>query len=229
MKFLNQFLSEFKQQFQPTARFSAYFFPPEALLTQMLTSLPDFSGGIFSDIAQIGAAIETKTTMPILAQWLIRGVLCDTTYMPSRALETTTMRIYGYGEQFPYHTEFVPLECTFYMPLSLGDNPLPRFMNYWQNFIQDGQGGPESGMNFRFPNEYYGTLLLAMYDRKNNPTIVYKFKNVYPQTVQSVAVSWNDSSEFAKLSVSFVYSSFKVLSRSEPEVLALIAAGAAGE
>jgi hypothetical protein len=191
--------------------------------------LPDLSGGIFNAIENIGAAVETKTTMPIVAQWLARGMLCDTTSLPSRGLETTDLSMYGFGEKFPFHTEYVPLDCTFMMPLTLGDNALPRFLNYWQNYIQSGQEGPESGMDFRFPSEYYGSIILAMFDRKNEPTIVYKFTNIYPVTVQSVPVSWEQSNEYLKCAVTFNYSSWKILSRADREVLAILAASIIGQ
>lgn len=230
MKFLNQFLSEFRQGFQPASRFRAYIFPPGKLITDMLTSLPTITNDILADFANIGEAIETKTSMPVLAQWLARGLLCEATSLPDRGFETFQRSIYGYNEQFPMFTAYTEVSCVFTMPYAFGDNALPRFMSYWQNYVQDGTDGPESGgMNFRFPNDYYGSMLLATYDRKNQPTIIYKFVNLYPKTTQAVQVAWEQNNTLLKYTVEFAYSSWSILSRTDPEAVALIAAGIAGQ
>jgi hypothetical protein len=46
----------------------------------------------------------------------------------------------------------------------------------------------------------------ARADTEPAPTIVYRFRNVYPLTIEPMAVSWSSIDEYQKLVVSFAYS-----------------------
>lgn len=41
---------------------------------------------------------------------------------------------------------------------------------------------------------------------ESTPTMVYRFSNVYPLTIESVPVSWSSTDEYLKLTVTFAYS-----------------------
>jgi hypothetical protein len=43
-------------------------------------------------------------------------------------------------------------------------------------------------------------------DTEPTPTIVYRFRNVYPLTIEPMAVSWSSIDEYQKLTVTFAYS-----------------------
>lgn len=230
MRNLSQFIGEFSGGFQPSARHRAYFFLPPSLILDILKpnvnidlSLQGLLGG------NTGTdALEATTSLPMIMQWLLRGMLVSETRLPSRAFETVDLNMYGITETYPYHSEFNDLGCTFLQPLVAKDNGVPRFFNYWQNFIQRAHRGPDSGLDFRFPSDYYGNMLLVLYDRKNHPTIGYRIEKVYPKAVESVSVTW-DNSDFLKSSVTFQFSYWTVIERLSPENIALEAAGLAGQ
>lgn len=148
-----------------------------------------------------------------VVKWLYQGFLCDSARTPDRGFATTDLSIYGITEHVPYHAEFSSLDCVFLMPNTtniLNDNGVPRWFNYWMNQIQNINAGPDSGLDFNFPSDYYATILLTLFDRKDNGTITYQFNKCYPVTVSSVPLSWESTDKFTKLPVSFNYSTWQM-------------------
>lgn len=194
--------------------------------------------GAIEDI--VGAVLgEGSNDLSFASDLLGRGLLCEATSLPSRAFQTMTQTMYGFSEQFPIAAEYVPITCTFSMPLfgtsspiitslenraleavlpsavkvtikTPATNPLPAFFSAWQNLIQNATNGPASGFNLRFPSEYYTTMQVITYDKQDNVSLVYAFENVYPRLVESVPVSWS-ADGFAKQQVSFQYSHWHLL------------------
>jgi hypothetical protein len=174
------------------------------------------SGSIFTDIIDIlaptiGQQIDPKFSMPNVVQWLASGLLISDAVLPSRALETTGLTMYGINEEFPTASEYTDLQCTFVMPLNASDCPIPRFFDYWQNYIHRNQGGPTAGLDFRFPADYYGSMVLSMFDNRDNPSLTYQFDRLYPKVVNSTQVSWGQSHEVLQFNVTFAYSYWKIL------------------
>lgn len=218
MKFLSTFLTQFKHGFQKSSRYKCQLFVPPALLQNIVTQ--STIGTIINVFfPNVGQRIDPNFSMPTVVNWLAQGLLVEQTRLPTRALETTTNGLYGYTEKYPYHTEHTDLDCTFMMPLVESDCPIPRFFNYWQNFIQAQQNGPGDGMDFRFPSEYYGTLFLALYDHKTSPSLMYRFDNVYPEKVDSSNVSWESNNEYLKVNVQFAYSYWTIVPYTAPPIV----------
>lgn len=192
-------MSTFQRGFQKNNRFVLQVFVPEGLLLDILLSLDNLGSNV-------------NLAVPNVTQWLARGLLCSSARLPSLAMETLSQTMYGMTEVFPYHAENTSLDCTFLMPLTPRDNIVPRFFNYWQNYIRRGKNGPTDGFDFRFPNSYYGTLYLSLFNDKNERTITYQFDNAYPVTVQSTEVAW-DADGHAQLPVSFAYSYWTIAPR----------------
>jgi hypothetical protein len=218
MRYLSRFFNEFQDGFQRVSRYTCHLYLPDTVLSailnpSLLTRLID----IF--LPGIGSRIDENFSMPIVTEWLRNGLLCEATRTPSRVFALAGMSQYGFTEHFPCYTEFPPFDCTFLMPLVRNDSPVPRFFNYWQNYIQSMQNGPTDGMDFRFPEQYYGTMYLALYDLKNNPTHMYKFDKVYPVKVEQAALSWSGNNEFVKVPVEFQYSYWTMVPYSAPPLI----------
>jgi hypothetical protein len=124
----------------------------------------------------------------------------------------TDLSMYGITEHFPYHAEFSPLECSFISPLMEGhgahgaDNPVPRLLSFWQNQIQKMTRGPEDGLDFTFPSNYYATVELTALDTQLRGSTTWRFEKVYPSSVGSVQMSWGQSDAFVTHPVTFTYS-----------------------
>lgn len=202
---LKEFLSSFQGGFQRTARFRCQIFVPAGLLDYVAASSGPFTAN--PDLAG-------RQSVAFVKEWLARGLLVESARLPSRGLETIDLTMYGISESFPYHSEYTELDCTFLMPIVRADNPVPKLFNYWQNYVHNAFHGPRDGLDFRFPNLYYGTILLHMFDTsesKDIPSVSYQFDNVYPKTVESVSVDWNSADEMAKQGVGFIYSYWRIV------------------
>lgn len=199
---LNKFINEFKHGFQQTNRFFVQFFIPPSLVASMIAN-----AGLFG-------IVDAGMMIPNVVKWLYTGMLCSDARMPDRGFGMVDLSMYGYTEHFPMHTEYSEFACTFMMPHTTNienDAAVPRFFDYWMNQIQNAQGGAESGMDFKFPNDYYATAILTLLDRKDHGTASYQFTNIYPKAVDSVPLSWGSENEYAKLPVSFNFSYWKML------------------
>jgi hypothetical protein len=213
MKSLNKFINEFEAGFQFNNRFACRIQLPRELLE---------SGFTLSDKKAV--------------EWLNRGILCESTNLPDRAFAETQMTQYGLTEQFPIHSEFTTLDCTFNTPLivvqssdgrSAGqmDNPVPRVFHAWQNLIQDMSTGYDSSRDFTFSgtssdNGYYGEIEIAVFDRLNTPTLLYSFERAYPRVIQSTPVTWREENELARLTVGFTFSVWRVVPLSDTKTRA---------
>jgi hypothetical protein len=127
-------------------------------------------------VPTIGQRIDPNFSMPQVVQWLARGLVVDSATAPSRGLETTNLNMYGITEEVPYQTEYTDFSCSFLMPLNASDCPIPRFFDHWQNFIHNNAGGPSAGLDFRFPEEYYATMVLSFFDSSDHHSISYRFE-----------------------------------------------------
>jgi len=218
MRYLSTFLSEFRTGFQKGARFECQLYPNIGFLQALL------SGSILETIIDIvappiGQQINPDFSLPNVVQWLARGLVISDAVLPSRGLETLSHGMYGISEEFPYSSEYTDLPCTFVMPLNASDCPMPRFFNYWQNYIHKNQNGPSDGLDFRFPEDYYGRMIVSTFDNRTNRSLTYQFEKVYPKTVNSTQVSWSQSHEYLAFTVNFAYSYWKILPFKPPPLI----------
>lgn len=203
---LNKFLSEFKHGFQHSNRFVVQIFVQPTMVANII--LQQLGSGLGLGTIDAGVAVTN------VVKWLYTGFLASTARLPSRGFGVIDLAMYGITEHFPYHAEFTTFDCTFMMPHTtniLNDNGVPRWFNYWQNQIQNINDGPNSGLDFSFPSNYYATILLTLLDRKDRGTITYQFDKCYPVTVDSSQLSWEQENQFTQLPVSFQFSTWKQL------------------
>jgi hypothetical protein len=199
---LNKFISQFQHGFQQSNRF----------LVQLFVQ-PTMIANIIADSTLLGT-LDSTLEVGNVVKWLYTGFLAMGARLPDRGFLPIQLSMYGLTEQFPCHTQFAPLQLTFMMPHTtniFSDNGVPRFFNQWQNQIQHMQAGPESGLDFRFPADYYATIILTLLDKQDHGTLAYAFDNVYPITVDSAPLSWDSDNQFVHLPVTFNYSYWKVL------------------
>ncbi len=225
MNSLSTFISQFKRGFQQSNRYVCQIIITPDMVANMIADSLQTNGGIFGIVQTVLSAENSVLSIPGVVKWLAQGYLVNNVRLPDRGFGQVDMHQYGFTEHFPVTSEFSTLTAHFIMPYALGlikpDNAVPRFFSYWQNLIQRGQQGPEAGYDFRFPADYYATILLTLLDRQNNGTITYKFENAYPKAVMSADLSWS-STEFASFPVEFTYSTWKVLPQAESLALSFI-------
>lgn len=129
----------------------------------------------------IGTTGELATQYPEAADLLSRGLLCESTRLPSRSFETTSLGIFGYDEKFPTYTTFTDLDCTFYTPLirrsdtGPGSNDVLKLFSAWQNMVHQlsplgsADPGNRGDMVLSFPDNYRlrKGMMLEMFDPFN--------------------------------------------------------------
>lgn len=220
MRYLSQFLADLRGGFQDNNRFDVQLYVPQGLLQSVITdSAAQQALNIL--LPTIGQRFDPTFSAAQVASWLARGIVCEAATIPSRSFECVDMAMYGFGEKFPYHSDFPAVDCTFLTPLAGTDNSVPRFFNYWLNYIHAAQAGVQDGMDFRFPADYYGTMLLTQYTRTEHPSITYKFERVYPKVVQSTPVAWATTDTHTKTSIQFNYSWYEILPYQPPPLIEL--------
>lgn len=151
--------------------------------------------------------------------FLRQGLICSNTTMPSRRAATTELTIYGFSANYPVGVEYQDLSCTFLCPLmvpspnrpkeKLGKitNDIPLFFYSWMNLIQDHRDNgnlklrfPDGADGYRLPDGLY----METYSNNLETTGRFRFKNVYPVSIDAPQMSWS-ASEFMELTVSFAY------------------------
>jgi hypothetical protein len=210
---LNKFISEFHHGFQHSNRFLVQIFVQPKMIANIIAA------GSLLD------AVDSTLSVGNVVKWLYTGLLATAARIPDRANLTMNHEMYGLTEKFPTHTAFTKFDVTFMMPHTtniFNDNGVPRFFNNWQNQIQHLENGVESGLDFRFPEDYYSTILLTLMDSKDRGTITYQFDAAYPFAVDSYPVSWSVDNDYTKLNVQFNFSYWKVLPHLESVVLATV-------
>jgi hypothetical protein len=226
MNHISDFMGTFRNGFQRGNRFVCQvLIPPQLVANIIADSVAPAGGGIFDVVDKVLALENSVLAVPQVVKWLAQGYLVSDARLPDRGFGMVDLSMYGITEHFPVHAEYSSMDCTFLMPYATNvsnDNAVPRFFNYWQSQIQRNLNGPDSGFDFKFPGDYYGTILLTALDRKNKGTITYKFDRVYPKTVDTVQMSWADTDKFATLPVSFNFSYWTVLPVVESLALSLV-------
>jgi hypothetical protein len=230
MNRIQDFISTFRKGFQETNRYICQIFVQPAMAARIIadSATGDLGGSLLTQITSIvqtAASIENSVlSVPQVVKWLGQGYLVNSVRLPSREFGTADLSMYGYTEHFPVHTEYSSITAEFMMPYAYvsNDSAIPRFFNYWQNQIQNGQRGPDSGFDFNFPNDYYATMLLSTFDRKNKAGLTYKFTNVYPKSVDSVPLAWALQDQYCMLPVTFNFSYFTVLPVADSMALSLL-------
>lgn len=124
---------------------------------------------------------------------------CESTELPGRSLMTTSMKIYGIEEKFPYMSNFNDITLSFIVSDDMREK---RFFETWLNYIH-----PNSTYNFKYKNEYSVELKITQYDIKKRPSYRVKLFECYPIAVNQLDLNWG-SDGYHRLGVTFVYTSW---------------------
>lgn len=125
---------------------------------------------------------------------------CDNAELPGRSISTTSMKIYGPEEKFPYQTTFNDIDLTFIV----GDDMKEKiFFDSWLEWIN-----PSLSYNFKYKADYSVQLRINQYDLRNKVTYSVDLIDAFPISVNAMGLDWS-SDGFHKLTVNFAYTSWK--------------------
>lgn len=125
---------------------------------------------------------------------------CENTELPGRSIATTTMKIYGPEEKYPYQTTFNDINLTFIV----GDDMREKlFFDAWLEWIN-----PSLTYNFKYKSDYAIPLRINQYNLKNEISYSVDLIDAYPVAINSLDLDWSSDGHH-KLSVTFAFTSWK--------------------
>lgn len=136
------------------------------------------------------------------------GLLCSSASLPGSTFGTTDIvgNFTGVSEKFAHTRIFTQIDLEFYV-----DNQYRtlKFLEHWMEFISSGSNvSPyEDGYFFkmRYPQDYKtNQVKIVKFERDYRRSLEYTFYGLFPLTLNSTAVSYNNS-EILKATASFSY------------------------
>lgn len=125
------------------------------------------------------------------------GLLCSSASLPGSALATSDIvgDVTGVTERMAHTRMFIPIDLTFYVDK---EYKMVKFLEHWIEFISSGSSVSNrlEGYFFRmkYPKDYKcDTVKILKFDRDYKNEIQYNFYGVFPTSMSSVPVSYNDS------------------------------------
>lgn len=125
---------------------------------------------------------------------------CESTELPGRSLQTSSMKVYGVEEKFPYLTSYSDINLTFIVADKMVEKTV---FDRWINYIH-----PTATYNFKYKNEYATDIVITQYNLKNEPSYRVKLLQSYPIAVNALDLNWA-SDGYHKLTVTFAFTSWE--------------------
>jgi hypothetical protein len=163
-------------------------------------SISDFLSSFNKELARPHHFDVSVALPPALSDYKkserVLSLRCESTELPGRSLMTTSMKIYGVEEKFPYMSSYNDISLTFIV----GDDMLEKkIFESWLNYIH-----PTATFNFKYKDDYARDMRITQYDLKKEKSYQVKLKNAYPIAVNPLSLDWG-SDGYHKLTVTFVY------------------------
>lgn len=121
---------------------------------------------------------------------------CESTELPGRSLMTTSMKIYGIEEKFPYLSSYNDISLTFIVSDDMIEK---KIFESWLDYIH-----PSATFNFKYKDEYSSNVTITQYDLKKTNSYQVRLRRAYPIAVNPLSLDWG-SDGYHKLTVTFVY------------------------
>jgi hypothetical protein len=125
---------------------------------------------------------------------------CENAELPGRSISTTTMKIYGVEEKFPYQTTYSDISLTFIVGDDMAEK---KFFDAWLNWIN-----PTINYNLKYKADYAIPLTVNQYDVKNELSYSVTMLDTFPIAVNQMDLDWSSDGHH-KLTVTFAYTSWR--------------------
>jgi len=136
------------------------------------------------------------------------GLLCNSASLPGSSFATADIvgNYTGVAEKMAHTRTFTQIDFEFYVDSSY---KTIKFLEHWMEFISSGSGELpyKEGYHFRmmYPDDYKcNSTRIIKFDRDYSKYIEYTFYGLFPLTLNSTAISY-DNSSILKASASFSY------------------------
>jgi hypothetical protein len=125
---------------------------------------------------------------------------CENAELPGRSISTTSMKIYGVEEKFPYQTTYSDISLTFIVGDDMAEK---KFFDAWLNWIN-----PTINYNLKYKADYAVPLTVNQYDVKNELSYSATMIDTFPIAVNQLDLDWSSDGHH-KLTVTFAYTSWR--------------------
>jgi len=136
------------------------------------------------------------------------GLLCSSASLPGSALGTSDIvgDVTGVTERMAHTRMFTPIDLTFYVDK---EYKMIKFLEHWIEFIASGSGVPNTAAGYffrmKYPKDYKcNSVKILKFDRDYKNQIEYNFYGLFPTSMYSPTVSYNDS-QILTVTASFSY------------------------
>jgi hypothetical protein len=170
----------------------------------MAGSITDFKASFRTDLARPNR-FDVNIPVPIgLLPYREIGrtlsMRCENAELPGRSISTTTMKIYGVEEKFPYQTTYNDTSLTFIVSDDMAEK---KFFDAWLNWIN-----PTINYNLKYKADYAVPLTVNQYDVKNQLSYSVTMLDTFPIAVNQMDLDWSSDGHH-KLTVTFAYTSWR--------------------
>jgi hypothetical protein len=170
----------------------------------MAGSIADFKASFNTDLARPNR-FDVNIPIPIgLLPYREIGrtlrMRCENAELPGRSISTTTMKIYGVEEKFPYQTAYNDISLTFIVGDDMAEK---KFFDAWLNWIN-----PTINYNLKYKADYAIPLTVNQYDVKNELSYSVTMLDTFPIAVNQLDLDWSSDGHH-KLTVTFAYTSWR--------------------
>jgi hypothetical protein len=125
---------------------------------------------------------------------------CESTDLPGRAIATTTQKIYGPEEKFPYQTTYNDINLTFICTDKMEEK---NFFDAWLEYIN-----PSVTFNFKYKEKYAVNVRINQYDVRNKVSYSVDLVEAFPIGINEMPLDWS-SDGYHKLTVTFAYTKWR--------------------
>jgi hypothetical protein len=170
----------------------------------MAGSIADFKASFNTDLAR-PSRFDVNIPIPIgLLPYREIGrtlsMRCENAELPGRSISTTSMKIYGVEEKFPYQTTYSDISLTFIVGDDMAEK---KFFDAWLNWIN-----PTINYNLKYKADYAVPLTVNQYDVKNELSYSITMLDTFPIAVNQLDLDWSSDGHH-KLTVTFAYTSWR--------------------
>jgi hypothetical protein len=170
----------------------------------MAGSIADFKASFNTDLAR-PSRFDVNIPIPIgLLPYREIGrtlrMRCENAELPGRSISTTSMKIYGVEEKFPYQTAYNDMSLTFIVGDDMAEK---KFFDAWLNWIN-----PTINYNLKYKADYAIPLTVNQYDVKNELSYSVTMLDTFPIAVNQLDLDWSSDGHH-KLTVTFAYTSWR--------------------
>jgi hypothetical protein len=170
----------------------------------MAGSIAEFKASFNKEIAR-PSKFDVEIPIPIalityLGTSRNLNMRCEAAQLPGRTIATTSMKIYGPEEKFPYQTTYNDVELTFIVD---DDMSQKIFFDAWLEWIN-----PSLTYDMKYKGDYAVPVRINQYDVQNKISYSIDLIDAFPIAINEMDLDWS-SDTYHKMTVTFSYSKWK--------------------